>query len=134
MLMNTSSTGKTTNALMSMVEKMRKADKSLPGVDTMETTRDGKFCILTKQRKFHLKDSMKNSDSMSTDHSILFQDYQCTELLNAMEPTISGSGGGERTLQHNNTSSIQSPRPSDHNNGRTMPWKSNQMVDQPTSE
>jgi len=69
---------------------------------------------------------------MSVDHSISDPDFHLKELLNALEPTTLFSRDGERTLLHNNTSSIKLPRPSDQTNGKTMLWKSKVMVDQLT--
>ena len=76
MLMNTSSTGRTRNALMFMEEKMRKEEKSSHGIDTMVPIRDGRSSILMKLNQFQRKVSMKSSDSMLTDHSTLSQDCQ----------------------------------------------------------
>jgi hypothetical protein len=70
----TSSTGKTTRSLMSQAERMKKVKLLSFGASTVELTRDGKSSISTKPRRFQLKDSTKNSDSTSTDHSTLSQD------------------------------------------------------------
>jgi hypothetical protein len=48
--------------------------------------------------------------------------------------TTSGSEDGERILLLSNSSLIALQRQSDLNNGRTMLWKFNPMVDQLTSE
>jgi hypothetical protein len=72
--MSTSSTFRTRNALMSMVEEMKKVDKLSFGTNTMVQTRDGRLHTLMKPRRKLLKDLMKNSDSTSTDHSTLDQE------------------------------------------------------------
>jgi hypothetical protein len=51
-----------------------------------------------------------------------------------MVPTTFGSEDGERTQQLSNITLTALTRLSDLNNGRTMPWKFNPMVDPPTSE
>jgi len=61
---------------MSTEEKMKKVDKSSSGIDTMELIRDGRLSILTKLMQLLQRDSMKNSDSISIDHSISGQDSQ----------------------------------------------------------
>ena len=66
------------------------------GTSITEPIRDGKFFILTKQNQSQPRDSMLNSDSISTDHSTLSQDFQCTELLKLLEPTTSLSRDTER--------------------------------------
>jgi hypothetical protein len=73
---NTSSTGKTRKLLMSMVAKMRKEDKLLPGTSTMELTRDGRLSILIRQSQFHPRDLTKTSVSTLVDHSTSYQDFQ----------------------------------------------------------
>jgi len=73
------------------------------------------------------KESTKNSASMSTDHSISDQDFQCKELLKLMETTTSHSTDGilqERT--NSNGGSMEFPRQSEINTGRTIAWKSHQ--------
>jgi len=50
MRMSTSSMSRTEGASMSMVEEMRKEDKSSHGTDTTVPTRDGKSSILTRSR------------------------------------------------------------------------------------
>jgi hypothetical protein len=67
---------------------------------------------------------MRNSVSISTDHSTLDQDFQCRELLNAMEPTMSGSRDGERMLLLNNGSSMRSQRQSRITTGSLIHLKS----------
>jgi hypothetical protein len=64
--------------------------------DTTEPTKDGRYSILTRKQRLKPRDSMKNLDSISIDHSTLDLDSQCKESLSAMEPTTSGSEDGER--------------------------------------
>jgi hypothetical protein len=71
---------------------------------------------------------------MSTDHSSLDQEWELEELLNAMVLTTLISEDGERVPTDKSSSSSQYPRPSDPTTGRTMLWKSKEMVDKPTSE
>jgi len=73
---NTSSTGRTERLLMSQEERILKDKQFGHGRSMVEPTRDGKFFILTKHQRFQRKDSTKNSDSTSTDHSISDQDFQ----------------------------------------------------------
>jgi hypothetical protein len=68
----------------------------------VENINNGKSFTLTKQERLKLRDSMRNSVSISTDHSTLDQDSQCKESLSAMVPTMSGSEDGERMLWVNN--------------------------------
>jgi len=70
------STGRTIRYLMSMVVKMRKVDQPKSGPNMVELTRDGRFFILISNQRFQPKDSIKNSDSTSTDHSTSDQDFQ----------------------------------------------------------
>jgi len=62
--------------LMFQVEKILKDKQFGYGVNMVEPTRDGKFSILTSNQRFQLKDSTKNTDSTSTDHSTSNQDFQ----------------------------------------------------------
>jgi hypothetical protein len=57
-------------------ERMKKDIKLLYGTDTMVPTRDGRSYMSIRPHQFQRKDSIKTSDSTSTDHSILSQDYQ----------------------------------------------------------
>jgi hypothetical protein len=128
---NSSQTSRITESLMSNKEKMLNINKFSYGRDTEKPTRDGPFNILIKQSQLRPRDLMKNSVSISTDHSTSDQDFQCTESLNAMVPTTSGSEDTERTPQLNNSTSMKFLRQSSHNNGRTDPLQSNQEEDQP---
>jgi hypothetical protein len=64
--------------------------------DITEQIRDGRYSILTRRQRLKPRDSMKNSDSISIDHSTLDQDSQCRELPSATVPTMFGSEDGER--------------------------------------
>jgi len=132
--MNTSSTGRAENASMLQEAKMRKELQLLYITNTTVTTKDGLYFTLIKPTRLQLKDSAKTSDSTSTDHSTLSQDSHSRELLNRSQPTTWSSRDGERTSLDSNSSSMKRPRHSDPSNGRTMPWKSNPMVDQPMLE
>ena len=90
--------------------------------------------MLTKQRRLLLKDLMKTSVSMSTDHSILSQDSQCKELLNALVQAKSPSRDGERMLLPSNGDSIQYPRQSDLTTGRITPCTSQAVEHKMNSE
>jgi hypothetical protein len=54
--MNTSSIGRTRNALTFLEARMLKLIQSLYGTDTMVTTRDGKLSMLTKHQQFQKKE------------------------------------------------------------------------------
>jgi hypothetical protein len=123
---------------MLLVVKMKKA-KQLLSTTRMETritmpTKDGRLFILTRPQPSELRDSTRNSASISTDHSILDQDFHSRELLNATVPTMSGSRDGERMLLLNNGTSMRSQRPSRTTTGRATHSISNPMVDQPMSD
>jgi hypothetical protein len=74
--------------------------------------KDGRLYILTKLIRLELRVSIRNSASISIDHSILDQECQCKELLSATVPTMSGSRDGEEILQPSSGSSMRFPRPS----------------------
>jgi hypothetical protein len=99
----------------------------------MVPIKDGEFFILTRRQLLKLRDSMKNLDSISTDHSTLSQNFHSTELLSVLELTTLSSRDGERMFLVNNTTSTRCQRLSDLNNGRTMQWKFNPTVDLTTS-
>jgi hypothetical protein len=122
----------TIRSLMFQEEKMPKAKLLLFGVTMVRSTSNGKYNMLTKQNQFKTKDLWKTLDSIATDHSTFNQECQSIELLNATVLTTFGSEDIERTLLLSNSSSTVPQRPSDLNNGRTTPWKSNPTVDQPT--
>jgi hypothetical protein len=74
-----SSTGKPARSSMLQEERMKK-DKPFKSGVTMELQlKDGELSILTRQRAHKLRDSTRNSDSISTDHSILFPSFHLTE-------------------------------------------------------
>jgi hypothetical protein len=68
-----------------METEMKKEEKLSLGIDTTGPTRDGRFSMLTKPNQYQRKDSVKILASTSTDHSTLFPDFQCTELLRLLE-------------------------------------------------
>jgi hypothetical protein len=70
-----SAMSRTRNALMLKVVKTKKEETSLPGEDTMVTTRDGRLSTLTKPLRNQLKVSTRSMECTSTDHSILSQDF-----------------------------------------------------------
>jgi hypothetical protein len=88
----------------------------------------------TKLKKLLPKDLTRNSDSISIDHSTLFLNCQCIELLNVSEPTIFLLRDIEKELLANNSTLMVYLELLDLNNGRIMPWKFNPMVDQQTSD
>ena len=134
MKINSSSTGRTAKFLMYQVQRMLKAKQLSSGRNTEEPTRDGKLSILMKLKSHKKRDFMVNSDSTSTDHSTLFQDFQCTEFSKLLEPTMSVSRDILRAELHNNSFSMESPRLLEATTGRTTLWKSNPTEVQPMSE
>jgi hypothetical protein len=103
-------------------------------VAKVEPTKDGKFSISTRRERLRQRDSMKNLDSTSIDHSISFQSFHSTELLRCLvEPTWS-SRDGERIPDNNNSSSMRSPRLSETTTGRTTALIFKAMVAQTISE
>jgi hypothetical protein len=101
---------------------MLKVKQSLYGTNTTEPTRDGSSSMLI-QLSLRPRDSMKNSDSTSTDHSILSPNSHSIELLRCTVTLMCGSRDGETMLHNNNGGSMRSPRlletTMDH--GRAMP-------------
>jgi hypothetical protein len=71
-------------------ERILKDKRLSSGRDTMVLTKDGELSTLTRQPRREDLDSTENTDSISTEHSILDQDFQCGELLK-MFLTISDS-------------------------------------------
>jgi len=67
------------DALMSTEVKMLKDKKFKYTIDTMEPIKDGRFFTLTKRQRLKPRDSMKNSVSISTDHSTSSQSFHSTE-------------------------------------------------------
>ena len=70
--------------------RMKKAKQSVFGVIMEGKDRNGESYISTKQKVHKPKDLTKTSDSMLTDHSILFQSFHSIELLSATVQTMSG--------------------------------------------
>jgi hypothetical protein len=68
----------------------------------MVNTRDGRSSILTKLKRSKKRDLTRTSASTSTDHSTLFQDYQCKEFVKLMETTMSILEDGSRTRTNRN--------------------------------
>jgi hypothetical protein len=122
------------DVLMLMQTKMLKVRKSLSIEDTMVPIKDGKFFILTQRKRLRQRDSMKNLDSISIDHSTWSQNFHSIELLNVLEPTMLSSRDGERMLLNNNSTLMRFQRPLDPRHGRTMACKSNPTVDHQTSD
>jgi hypothetical protein len=114
---------------------MLKDKQSLYGTNIMELTRDGRSSMLI-QLSLRPRDSMKNSDSTSTDHSILSPNSHSTELLRCTVTLMYGSRDGEIMLHNNSGGSMRRQRlleiTMDH--GRAMLWKSKVTVDLTTSE
>jgi hypothetical protein len=75
---------------MSIKAKILKLKKFKYMADTMEPIKDGRFFILTRSQRLKPRDSMRNLDSTSTDHSTLFQSFHSIELLSAMVLTMFG--------------------------------------------
>jgi hypothetical protein len=73
-------------------------------------TKDGKSCTLIKLTNSELRDSTKNSDSISTDHSTSDPECQCKELQNVLVQTMLFLRDGERMLLLNNGISMKSQR------------------------
>jgi hypothetical protein len=96
--------------------------------DIMEPTKDGKYFILTKRQRLRPRDSMKNSDSTSTDHSTLSLSFHSIELLKALVPTMSLSRDGERMLKPNNSGLMRSQRQLETITGRTTVSRSRAMA------
>lgn len=71
-----SSMSKTRRYLMLKEPKMRKHNQLLSTRATLVRIKDGTSFILIKQRRFQPKATMKNSDSISIDHSISDQECQ----------------------------------------------------------
>jgi hypothetical protein len=122
---NTSSIGRTANALMLKEAKMLKVEMLSFGTDTMELTRDGKSSMLTKHQRFQQKVLMSNSDSTSTDHSTSNQECHSIELLRHMETTTSITEDGSRTRHNKCGHSTVLIRQSTTETGRTIALKLN---------
>jgi hypothetical protein len=77
---------------------------------------------------------MKNLDSTSIDLSTSDLDYQCKELLNALELTMSTSRDGEIMLNHNSGTSMKSLRLSRITTGSLTHSTSKEMEHQQISD
>jgi hypothetical protein len=100
---------------MSIKERMLKDKKLLSGRSTMDSTRDGELSMLTKlPRKEHL-DTIKNTDSTSTEHSTSDQDSQCGELLKMSPTTLDSEDITFQERDNKLGSSIESRIPSSQN-------------------
>ena len=133
MLMNTSSIGKMEDALMSVETRILKDNQLLYTKDTMEPIRDRRSSTLIKLIRKPQKESTKNLDGTSIDHSSLSQECHSTELLKHMETTMSTSEDMSRTKTNKCGSSMALIRQSETITGRTMPWLSNPMEEDNTS-
>jgi hypothetical protein len=84
----------TIRSLMLHPPRIKKVKPLLSTVETETTskmlTKDGRLSTLINPKRIELKDSTRNSDSTSTDHSTSDQECQCKELLNATVPTTFG--------------------------------------------
>jgi len=90
--------------------------------------------ISTRPSQFQPVDSILTSDGTLTDHSTWSQECQWRESLKLLVLTTWSSRDSPRVEWHNNSSMMESQRQSDHNNGRTIALKSNQMEDPAMSE
>jgi hypothetical protein len=84
------STGRAKRFLMLEEQRMKKEDKLESGVTTEVHINNGQLSILIKQRAHKPRESTRTLASMSTDHSILFQNSHSIELLSATVPTTFG--------------------------------------------
>jgi hypothetical protein len=93
------------------------------GATMEEPIKNGEYSILTRLVSLRLRDSMKNLDSTSTDHSILSLNSHSTELLRCTVTLTCGSRDGETMLLNNNGGLMKRPRLSETtmDHGRAMP-------------
>jgi len=106
-------------------------DKQLSLMETKrELTKSGECCISTRQRLLRLRVLMRNSVSTLTDLSISDLDFQCKELLNAMEQITFGSEDGERIPLPNNGTSMRFQRPLRTTTGNPTHLTFKEMEDQ----
>jgi len=78
------------------VVRIKKANQLLCMHKLKDLNKNGRLFTLIKLLRQKPKDLMKNSDSISIDHSTLYQSFHSTELLRASEPTTLLSRDGER--------------------------------------
>jgi len=127
-------TGRAAKFLMLSQAKMKKDKQLVSGVTMVEKDNNGKLSISIKQKDLKPRVLTKTLASMSTDHSILCQNYHSTELLSAMVLTMYGREDGDTIPQPNNGSSMVFPRPSRTTNGSLTHLISNPTVVQPMSD
>jgi len=89
---------------------MKKPEELLYGTTMEELNRNGKSSILMNQNQLQLKDTVKNSDSISTDHSTSDLDFHSEESWRCTETDMSISEDGSRAEQDNNGNSMEKPR------------------------
>jgi hypothetical protein len=104
--------------------KIKKANQLLYMHKLKDLNKNGRFFTLIKLLRQRPRDSMRSSDSISTDHSTLSQSFHSTELQKALEPTTLLSRDGERMFLLNSGTSMRSQRPLEATSGRTMQWTS----------
>jgi hypothetical protein len=129
-----SSTGRAAKYSMSKEEKMLKTKQLVFMVTAEESISNGKLSILIRLRVNKLRDSAKNGDSISIDHSTSDQDCHSKEYLSALVPTMLPSRDGETTKEPSNGTLMVSPRPSRTTTGNLIHLTSKEMVAHPTSD
>jgi hypothetical protein len=107
--------------------RMLKDNQLLLMLRPMDLTKNGRLFILTRKERLRLRDSMKNLDSTSIDHSTLSQSFHSTELLRCTVMLMCGSRDGETTLSNSNSSLMKRPRLLETITGRTTLLKSKAM-------
>jgi hypothetical protein len=115
-------------------ERMLKDKKLLSGRSTMDSTRDGELSTLIRQPRREDLDSIKNTDSTSTDCSTSDQDSQCRELLKLFLTILDSEDTTQEERDNKLGSSIESRIPSslttlDHTQST---WQATTVI--PTSE
>jgi hypothetical protein len=111
------------HALVFINKKMKKLLKLESKIETTRPfIKNGRSSMLIRLKP-ELKDSTKTLDSISIDHSILFQDSQCTELLNVLVTQELKSRDIQREEKPNNSFSTRNPRLSNPTTGRTEQLK-----------
>lgn len=114
--------------LLLKTQKMKKVMLLVFTATQRKLISNGKFYILTKPKRQKPRDSMRNSDSTSTDLSILSLSYHSTESLRCLEEQTWSSKDGERTKDNSNSGLMRSQRPSGTTTGRITASISNPMV------
>jgi len=77
-----------TESTLQLSLKRKDLQSPLKLVRRITPHKSGLSSMLTNQRKTKLRDSMKTSVSISTDHSTSEIECHSRELLNALEPTM----------------------------------------------